>query len=99
MVVFSESVTSCVNVPDLKITQVKVNRLQHCVSLLFSSQMNTGYVHSSGALILEPLGQQLVISVTKRGATQPITITSTTPAATVASELCHTADTVWGGGW
>ena len=75
--------------PDLKVDQVKVNRLQHCVSLLFSYQMNTGYVHSSGALILEPLGQQLVISVTKRGATQPITITSTTPAATVASELLY----------
>lgn len=47
--------------------------------------MNTGYVHSSGALMLEPMGQQLIITVTKRGGAEPINITSTTPAAAVTS--------------
>ena len=53
------------------------------------AQMNTGYVHSSGALMLEPMGQQLIITVTKRGGAEPITITSNTPAAAVTSASHH----------
>ena len=53
-------------------------------------QMNTGYVHSSGALMLEPMGQQLIITVTKRGGAESITITSNTPAAAVTS-VSHSA--------
>ena len=49
--------------------------------------MNTGYIHSSGAVIVEPIGQQLVITVTKKGVgIEPITITSVTPAALVTSQ-------------
>jgi condensin-2 complex subunit H2 len=50
-------------------------------------KMNTGSVHLSGTLILEPVDQQMVITVTRRGGAEPVTITSTTPAAAITSML------------
>lgn len=49
--------------------------------------MNTGSLHSSGALMLEPMSQ-LVIEVQLRGK-DPVPISYDTPARAISSELAE----------